>query len=133
MLIRVRGKDAMRHISSGAFAAPIDYPDDVDRPRTRGDCEDGERPCPFVSCRHHLFLEVLDNGNIQTRADDVEALPETCSLDVADRGPQSLEVVASVIDRSRELVRQIQNTAEMRARRFKVEPLEDFRPEFRAR
>lgn len=24
------------------------------RPRTRGECVDGPRPCPWVDCRHHL-------------------------------------------------------------------------------
>src|SRR6476619_8074463 len=32
------------------------YPDveDIERPKTRADCAQGERPCPFVSCKHHL-------------------------------------------------------------------------------
>src|SRR3984957_9957175 len=35
------------------------YPEvDVERPQTRADCASGERPCPFVSCKHHLFLDV---------------------------------------------------------------------------
>src|SRR5262245_43072037 len=29
----------------------------VDKPRTRADCVGGERPCPFVSCKHHLYLD----------------------------------------------------------------------------
>ena len=28
------------------------------RPRTRADCLDGPRPCPWASCRHHLLFEV---------------------------------------------------------------------------
>lgn len=115
MLIRVRG--------TGARPLDIDYPDGVERPKTRADCVDGERPCPFVSCRHHLFLDVTANGNIQTRADDVEDLIETCALDVADRGPSTLEEVCVIIDRSREMVRQIEAGALMRIRRFKGEPI----------
>src|SRR5689334_24102594 len=35
------------------------YPEvPVDKPRTRADCANGERPCPFVSCKHHLYLDV---------------------------------------------------------------------------
>ncbi len=30
------------------------------RPRTRGDCADGPRPCPWYRCRHHLGLEVIE-------------------------------------------------------------------------
>ena len=32
--------------------------DGVARPLTRAECKDGPRPCPWVSCRHHLLLEV---------------------------------------------------------------------------
>jgi hypothetical protein len=30
----------------------------VERPRTRGDCEDVVRPCPYVSCKYNLYLDV---------------------------------------------------------------------------
>jgi hypothetical protein len=30
----------------------------IPRPITRGDCLQEARPCPWVSCRHHLLLEV---------------------------------------------------------------------------
>lgn len=30
----------------------------IQRPRTRADCVDAPRPCPWASCRHHLLLEV---------------------------------------------------------------------------
>lgn len=133
MLIRVRGKGARRHVTRGDFVEAVEYPKDVERPKTRGECEDGQRPCPFVSCRHHLFLDVLENGNIQTRANEVEDLPETCALDVADRGPQALETVGEIIARTRELVRQLQNNALRRARMFKVKPLADYKPEPRTR
>lgn len=35
-----------------------------ERPRTRGDCEGGIRPCPYVSCKHNLFIDVVDEGGI---------------------------------------------------------------------
>ena len=64
----------------------------ADRPKTRGDCSAGPRPCPWVGCRHHLFLNVTPKGTIQfLEGSDVAALadmPDTCSLDVADRGPE---------------------------------------------
>jgi hypothetical protein len=28
------------------------------RPRNRSECKDGPRPCPWVSCRYHLALDV---------------------------------------------------------------------------
>jgi hypothetical protein len=30
----------------------------IPRPTTRAECRDEARPCPWVSCRHHLLLEV---------------------------------------------------------------------------
>lgn len=35
------------------------------RPRTRGDCEDGPRPCPWVGCRYNLMLEVTEAGGLR--------------------------------------------------------------------
>src|SRR5208337_2271584 len=38
---------------------------DYDRPATRADCSAVPRPCPFVSCRHNLYLDVSkDTGSI---------------------------------------------------------------------
>lgn len=88
------------------------YPDDVVRPVTRGDCADGERPCPFVSCRHHLYLDELV-GSLKLNFPDIEPdeLAETCSLDVADRGGASLEVVGDLLNVTRERTRQIEEKA----------------------
>lgn len=61
----------------------------VMRPRTRGDCADGPRPCPWVGCRHHLYLEIDRRGRPVTHhhvdPEDLDRLVDTCSLDVADR------------------------------------------------
>jgi hypothetical protein len=60
---------------------------DHDRPRTRAECVDGARPCPFVGCRHHLFLDVDDHGAIRLNFPDIapDELGESCSLDIAER------------------------------------------------
>lgn len=98
---------------------------DALRPRTRGDCQDGPRPCPWVGCRWHLLWERRDlawlrgvgNGSRyvppRPRTDEellqvLEQLPETCALDVADRGPLMLAEVGQVLGLVRERVRQIQ-------------------------
>lgn len=47
------------------------------------------RPCPFVSCAYHLYLDVLpETGSIKYNFPHLEPdqIPETCALDVADRG-----------------------------------------------
>ena len=39
--------------------------DDVARPASRAECSEDVRPCPWVSCKHHLYLEVSeDTGSI---------------------------------------------------------------------
>lgn len=90
-----------------------------DRPKTRGDCVDGARPCPWVSCRHHLFLEIRDRGFVipnfptleEAHAVRLEEMAETCSLDVADRGGATLNVVGAFIGVSRERARIIEAAA----------------------
>lgn len=84
------------------------------RPRTRGECKDGLRPCPWAACRHHLALDVNpDNGSIralrtEVLAGDFSHLPETCALDVADRGGAILDEVAQTLGVVRERIRQIE-------------------------
>jgi hypothetical protein len=90
---------------------------DVVRPVTRADCERGERPCPFVSCEHHLYLDVSDKtGAVKLNFPDIEAdmgrgleeMPATCALDVADEGPQTLERTGELMNLTPERVRQIE-------------------------
>jgi hypothetical protein len=88
------------------------YPEvDVDRPETRADCANGERPCPFVSCKHHLFLDVsAKTGAIKLNFPDLEVweMTETCALDVADRGGTTLEEVGAIMNLTRERIRQVE-------------------------
>ena len=79
-----------------------------ERPRTRGECRSMPRPCPFVSCRHHLYLEASERS-IKVAFPDLEPdeLVESCSLDVADRGEHTLEEVGELVNVTREHVRQI--------------------------
>jgi sigma-70-like protein len=88
------------------------YPEvDVDRPRTRADCVNGERPCPFVSCKHHLYLDVsARTGAIKLNFPDLEVweMSETCALDVADRGGTTLEEVGAIMNLTRERIRQVE-------------------------
>jgi hypothetical protein len=88
------------------------YPDaEVDRPETRADCGNGERPCPFVSCKHHLYLDVsARTGAIKLNFPDLEVweMTETCALDVADRGGTTLEEVGAIMNLTRERIRQVE-------------------------
>jgi len=83
----------------------------VFRPLTRGECVDGPRPCPWASCRHHLYLEVSEVGSVRVNFPDVDPgrfdlLPETCALDVADRGGTTLEDVGAALNVSRQYILQ---------------------------
>lgn len=92
----------------GALLYP---PVDVERPSTRGDCIGDDRPCPFVSCKHHLYLDVNpDTGSIKINFPDLEPwdMPETCALDVADRGGITLEEVGAIVNLTRERIRQVE-------------------------
>jgi hypothetical protein len=88
------------------------YPEmDVDKPETRADCANGERPCPFVSCKHHLYLDVsARTGAIKLNFPDLEVweMNETCALDVADRGGTTLEEVGAIMNLTRERIRQVE-------------------------
>lgn len=97
-------------------AGAAEYPEDVasERPRTRRECEDGPRPCPFASCKWHLFLEVSPKtGSIKFNFPDLEVweMRETCTLDLAERGGLPLESVGAVMNLTRERVRQLETLA----------------------
>ena len=89
------------------------YPDvdDIAKPKNRADCQGGERPCPFVSCKHHLYLDVsARTGAIKLNFPDLEVweMNETCALDVADRGGTTLEEVGAIMNLTRERIRQVE-------------------------
>jgi hypothetical protein len=89
------------------------YPDvdNINKPRERAHCASGERPCPFVSCKHHLFLDVsARTGAIKLNFPDLEVweMNETCALDVADRGGTTLEEVGAIMNLTRERIRQVE-------------------------
>jgi hypothetical protein len=85
--------------------------EDPDRPATRGACKEDVRPCPYVSCKHHLYLDVNpETGSIKLNFPDLEVweMAETCSLDVADRGGITLEEVGEILNLTRERIRQVE-------------------------
>jgi hypothetical protein len=88
------------------------YPDaEVSRPKTRAECLGSEGPCPFVSCKHHLYLDVSPRtGAIKLNFPDLEVweMNETCALDVADRGGTTLEEVGAIMNLTRERIRQVE-------------------------
>jgi len=88
------------------------YPEqDYEKPKSRSECVEGIRPCPFVSCKHHLFLDVSSRtGAIKLNFPDLEVweMNETCALDIADRGGTTLEEVGAIMNLTRERIRQVE-------------------------
>lgn len=102
-----------RELELGAALYPPDEHADLPRPATRARCEGVPRPCPFVSCQHHLYLDVsARTGAIKLNFPDLEPdeLPaeSSCALDIADRGGLTLEAVGEVLNLTRERVRQVE-------------------------
>jgi len=82
----------------------------LSRPLKRSECREASRPCPWVSCKYHLYLDVNRSRkslNVAFPKKDVVQLEETCALDVADEGPHTLEEIGDLLNISRERVRQI--------------------------
>ena len=99
---------AKREIEIGRLLFPET---DHQRPRTRAECVDGPRPCPFVSCKYHLYLDVHPRtGNIKLNFPDigVEEMGESCTLDVADRHGATIEEIGAIMNLTRERVRQLE-------------------------
>ena len=92
----------------GALMYP---PVDIPRPTTRAECREEMRPCPWVACKHHLYLDINpETGSIKINFPDLEPweLSHTCALDVAERGGITLEEVGEIMNLTRERIRQVE-------------------------
>lgn len=83
------------------------------RPASRRECASGPRPCPWVSCRHHLYLDVRADGSLKLNFPDREPedLAVSCSLDLAEDGPRTLDAIAALMNMSKERARQLETAA----------------------
>jgi hypothetical protein len=94
-------------------AGALMYPPvvDLDRPKTRAECKDEARPCPWVACKHHLYLDINpDTGSIKINFPDLEPweMQHTCALDVAEAGALTLEEIGLITNLTRERIRQVE-------------------------
>jgi hypothetical protein len=86
-------------------------PVDIARPTNRSECKEEMRPCPWVACKHHLYLDINpETGSIKINFPDLEPweLKHTCALDVAERGGITLEEVGEIMNLTRERIRQVE-------------------------
>lgn len=91
-------------------------------PESRSECIDGPRPCPLVSCRFHLLLDVASDGRLyrarnfdedatESILEALRAMPETCALDVADRGGTTSRDIGEMMGVRRDTVETMISTA----------------------
>jgi hypothetical protein len=112
---------AARRLSKVDFSDGIAIDIDLDefRPKRRAECVHGPRPCPWVGCKYHLFLDINPRtGSIKLNFPDIEPwdMTDTCVLDIADRGPVTLEDVGRIMNLTRERIRQLEAAASEKIR-----------------
>lgn len=89
-----------------------------ERPACRSECRDLSRPCPYVTCRYHLLVDIGSDGRLlkmrefdendpDSIAAAIEEMDETCALDVADRGGVTSVRVADLVGIRRQGVEEI--------------------------
>lgn len=94
-----------------------DILEETPRPKTRADCECGERPCPWVGCAYNLFLTVNEkNGIIKYTnpkiTDPLNVPPNrSCILDIADESALDQETVGKILNITRSRITQIETAA----------------------
>jgi hypothetical protein len=92
----------------GALMYP---PVDIPRPTKRAECQEEMRPCPWVACKHHLYLDINpETGSIKINFPELEPweMKHTCALDVAEKGGITLEEVGEIMNLTRERIRQVE-------------------------
>lgn len=77
----------------------------LERPRTRGECVDGPRPCQWETCRYHLAG--TGRHRVNTTGTPLDS-SDSCALDVSDRGEHTLPEVAVKLEVNNRRVQQIE-------------------------
>ena len=92
----------------------------TERPTTRADCPpkdaDGRRRCPWISCRHHTWIDIYramrrNAPELAAHFDDPLIIKRPCSLDLAEEGGLTLEECGDVLGVSREYIRLVEARA----------------------
>jgi hypothetical protein len=104
---------AMKRVTLADLAVGTEMypPVEHERPRTRAECGAEARPCPWVACKHHLYLDINPTtGSIKLNYPDREPweLEHSCALDVADTGSKTLDEIGEITNLTRERIRQVE-------------------------
>ncbi len=95
-------------------------PTDHAKPKYRSDCKKIIRPCPYVSCKYNLYLDVKENGSLLLNFPKlkVHEMKESCALDVAERNGIRLFDVRYFLNITGERIRQIEIEALFKIRKL---------------
>lgn len=90
----------------------------ISPPRTRADCIESHRPCPWIECRYSLVGERgnaargkvyhYNHGDHET---PLESIAHTCALDVAADGAHTFEEVSQMLGVSKQRIQQLSDAA----------------------
>lgn len=81
------------------------------RPKTWGECREQTGPCPWVSCRYHLGIDVTEHGRLLLCDPEPTEMAEPCALRVATRGELTLSQVGVRLGVTRQRVEQLEHKA----------------------
>jgi hypothetical protein len=78
------------------------------KPRTRAECANVPRPCPYASCKYHLAVDVAPNGQL-TQHKNPEDMPAnmSCALDATEEGGLTGEEIGLAIGATRQRAEQL--------------------------
>lgn len=82
------------------------------RPRTRNECSAVPRPCPFISCKYHMYLDVHPKtGSVKLNFPHLapEEMPPgaSCALDMAERRPVTVQELGVLMNLTAERIREM--------------------------
>jgi len=104
-------------IDDGDNETEYTHPDGALRPRTRGECSEVVRPCPYVSCRYNLFIDVTRDGSVVLNPIPINGY--SCALDVADDYKDlTMEDVSDLLNTEMQEVKSLTFNAARVVRRF---------------
>lgn len=104
--------DTLLDLEPLAPAPGVRVPLPLVKPTNRDECANVPRPCPFVSCRYNLYLDVRNDGVLRINFPDREPheMTASCALDLASDGPRTLDAIAGLMGMSKERARQLERT-----------------------